>query len=320
MGGELLDDNSKMRVLVVGVGAIGSVYLAFLTRAGHAAAGLVKKGRRVEKIRVEGIWGDFETPVRTVEDLLELDFEPELVILSVKSYDTERALEILEGLNWEGAYLLVAQNGYGNYEKAVSVLGEGKVILARVIFGSEVLEPGHIRITVCADDVVIGDPSGRIKESLLQDLASTFTEAGIPTRFEREVYKYLWDKIIYNSALNPLGALLETNYGSLAENPYTRELMDRIIEEIFDVLKAAKIETFWKSTEDYRKVFYERLIPPTAAHYPSMLRDVKKGRTEIDSLNGAVCELGRKFGVPTPTNEFITKMVKAKELIFRADR
>ncbi len=320
MGGELLDDNSKMRVLVVGVGAIGSVYLAFLTRAGHVAAGLVKKGRRVEKIRVEGIWGDFETPVRTVEDLLELDFEPELVILSVKSYDTERALEILEGLNWEGAYLMVAQNGYGNYEKAVSVLGEGKVILARVIFGSEVLEPGHIRITVCADDVVIGDPSGRIKESLLQDLASTFTEAGIPTRFEREVYKYLWDKIIYNSALNPLGALLETNYGSLAENPYTRELMDRIIEEIFDVLKAAKIETFWKSAEDYRKVFYERLIPPTAAHYPSMLRDVKKGRTEIDSLNGAICDLGRKFGVPTPTNEFITKMVKAKELIFRADR
>ena len=320
MGGELLDDNSKMRFLIVGVGAIGSAYLAFLTRAGHEAVGLVKKGRKVDRIKVEGIWGEFEVTVKTVESLRELEFEPDIVILSVKSYDTEKALETLKDLNWEGKYLMVAQNGYGNYERAVSLLGEGKVVLARVIFGSELIRPGHIRITVCADDVVIGDPSERIEEDFLRSLAEIFTKAGIPTRFEREVYKYLWDKIIYNSALNPLGALLETNYGTLAQNPHTREIMDRIIEEIFQVLKSASIETFWKSPEEYKKVFYEKLIPPTSAHYPSMLKDIKRGKTEIDSLNGAICELGRKVGVPTPTNELITKLVKAKELLSRADR
>ena len=153
-------------------------------------------------------------------------------------------------------------------------------------------------------------------ERFLKDLARIFTQAGIPTRFEREVYKYLWDKIVYNSALNPLGALLETNYGNLAENPYTRKLMDEIIEEIFRILEVAGIETFWKSSEDYKRVFYEKLIPSTATHYPSMLRDIKRGRTEIDSLNGAICELGKKFGVPTPTNEFVRRMVKAKELLY----
>ncbi len=320
MGGELLDDNSKMRFLVIGVGAIGSAYLAFLTRAGYEAVGLVKKGRKIDRIKVEGIWGEFQVPVKTVESLRELKFDPDVVILSVKSYDTEKALETLKDLNWEGKYLMVAQNGYGNYEKAVSMLGEGKVVLARVIFGSEVVRPGHIRITVCADDVVIGDPSERIGEDFLRSLAEVFTKAGIPTRFEREVYKYLWDKIIYNSALNPLGALFETNYGTLARNPHTREIMDRIIEEIFQVLKSAGMETFWKSPEEYKKVFYEKLIPPTSAHYPSMLKDIKRGKTEIDSLNGAICELGRKLGVPTPTNELITKLVKAKELLSGADR
>jgi len=305
-----------MRVLIVGVGAIGSAYLAFLTRAGHRVVGLVRRGR-IEKLRVEGIWGEFETPVRTIRDIKELDFEPELVILSVKSYDTEGALKTVQNLSWDRTYLMVAQNGYGNYEKAVSVIGEGRVLLSRIIFGSEVLEPGRVRITVCADDVVLGDPSGRIGEEVIRDLARAFSEAGIPTRFEREVYKYLWDKIIYNCALNPLGALLETNYGSLAGNPYTKELMDGIIEEVFEVLKVGGIETFWKGPEDYRKVFYERLVPLTADHYPSMLRDVKKGRTEIDALNGAICELGRKLGVLTPINELVTKMVKAKELIFR---
>jgi len=169
MGGEFLDGR-KVSFLVVGVGAIGSAYLAFLTRAGHRAVGLVKRGRKLDRIKVEGIWGCFETPVRTVESLRELTEAPHL----------------------------------------------------RVIFGSQLTEPGHVRITVCADDVIIGDPSGRIDEEILRELADLFTSAGIPTRYDRDVYCYLWDKIIYNCALNPLSALLRV---------HTRELMDRIIDE-----------------------------------------------------------------------------------------
>ncbi len=313
MGGELLD-GGKVNFLVVGVGAIGSAYLAFLTRAGHRAVGLVKRGRRLDRIRVEGIWGCFETPVRTVESLGELDEGPDLIILSVKSYDTESALQEIASLAGGETLLMIAQNGYGNYEKAVKVYGEGKVILSRVIFGSQLTEPGHVRITVCADDVVIGDPSGRLSKEILNRLADLFTSAGIPTRHEKDVYRYLWDKIIYNCALNPLSALLEVPYGALAENPHTRELMDRIIDEVFAVMEAGNIKSFWRSAAEFREAFYGKLIPPTAAHYASMLADLKKGRTEIDALNGAVCELGRRFGVPTPANEFVTLLVKAREL------
>ena len=313
MGGELLD-GGKVSFLVVGVGAIGSAYLAFLTRAGHRAIGLVKRGRRLDRIRVEGIWGCFETPVRTVESLRELDEVPDLIILSVKSYDTEGALQEIAGLAEDRTLLMIAQNGYGNYEKAVKVYGEGKVILSRVIFGSQLTAPGHVRITVCADDVVIGDPSGRLSGEVLNRLADLFTSAGIPTRHEEDVYRYLWDKIIYNCALNPLSALLEVPYGALAENPHTRELMDRIIDEVFAVMEAGNIKSFWRSAAEFREAFYGELIPPTAAHYASMLADLKKGRTEIDALNGAVCELGRRFGVPTPANEFVTLLVKAREL------
>ena len=322
MGGELLDDNKglEMRFLIVGVGAIGSAYLAFLTKADHEAVGLLKRGRSLEKIRVEGIWGDFEVKVRTVDDPEKVPFEPDVIVLSVKSYDTEEALRSVKGLVGDGTKILIAQNGYGNYEKAVEIFGEGKVILGRVIFGSEVIEPGHIRITVCADDVVIGDPSGKMDEDFLRDLADLFTKAGLPTRYEREVYKFLWDKIIYNCALNPLGALLEVNYGTLAENPYTKELMDNMVREIFAVLDNAGIETFWKDADKFLEVFYEKLIPPTSAHYPSMLADIRRGKTEIDSLNGAIVELGRKYGVPTPINSVITELVKAKESVRYLDR
>ena len=231
----------------------------------------------------------------------------------VKSYDTERALKDIEPLSKEKSLLMVAQNGYGNYEKAIRLFGKGKVILSRVIFGAKLLEWGHVRITVCGDDVVIGDPSGIMEEGFLKDLAKLFSKAGIPTRYERDVYKYLWDKILYNCALNPLGALFERSYGELAKNPYTKELMDRMIEEAFEALRANSIETFWKGPEDYKRHFYERLIPPTADHYPSMLEDVKRGKTEIDALNGALVELAKEKGLKVPTNEMIVKLIRAKE-------
>lgn len=304
-----------MRFAVVGVGAIGGTYLAFLSRAGHEVVGIVKRGRELDRIRVEGIWGEFETEVNTTSSPEGTGFIPEVIIVSVKSYDTDSALSLAKKIAGEESLILIAQNGYYNYEKAVDRFGKGRVILSRIIFGAEIVSPGHIKITVNADDVVIGDPSGVIEDRFLESLAELFTASGIPTRHEKEVYKFLWGKVIYNCALNPLGALLEVNYGSLVDNPYTKKLIDRIIEEIFEVQKAAGIESFWSSAEQYKDIFYNKLVPPTRDHFPSMLRDIKKGKTEIDALNGAVCDLGRRFGVDTPVNETITLMVKAKESI-----
>ncbi len=303
-----------MKFLVVGVGALGSTYLAFLSRAGYKAVGLLKKGKKLQSIKVEGIWGEFTQEIKAIDKLDALDFEPDITLLTVKSYHTTQALKDIEMLKDTKSLLMVAQNGYGNYERAIEVFGKGRVILARVIFGAELLEWGRVRITVCGDDVVIGDPEGIIEESFLKDLAETFSSAGIPTRYEGEVYKYLWDKILYNCALNPLGAIFETTYGRLASNVYTKELMDNILEEAFEVIKANTIPTFWQNVEEYKRHFYQRLIPPTAEHYPSMLGDVKRGKTEIDALNGALLELGRSKGITLPVNEVVVKLIKAKEL------
>ncbi|MCS7170930.1 MAG: 2-dehydropantoate 2-reductase [Aquificaceae bacterium] len=303
-----------MKFLVVGVGALGSTYLAFLTRAGYRAVGLLKKGKILNTIRVDGIWGSFEQEVKAVDSLELLDVEPDLILLTVKSYDTEEALKNIEPLRNSDSLLMVAQNGYGNYEKALKTFGEGRVILSRVIFGAKLIAWGHVRVTVCGDDVVLGDPLGVMDNKWLEHIAGIFKRAGIPTRHEKEVYKYLWDKILYNCALNPLGAIFERTYGELAENPYTRTLMDAVIEEAFEVIRACSISTFWNSSESYKKHFYEKLVPPTKGHYPSMLDDVRRGKTEIDALNGALVSLAREKGLLLPTNEFILKLIKAKEL------
>ncbi|MFN3814289.1 MAG: ketopantoate reductase family protein [Aquificaceae bacterium] len=301
-----------MNFLVVGVGALGSVFLSFLTRAGYRAVGLIRPNRCIKKIRVDGIWGEFEQEVKIIDSISKIDFKPDIVILSVKSYNTEEALQKVASFI-DGAYIMLAQNGYGNYEKAVNFFGKERVILSRVIFGAKLLSQGHVRVTVCGDDVVIGNPDRAMDKDFLIELSQILSKAGIPTRYEDEVYKFLWDKILYNCCLNPLGALFEVNYGKLVSNQYTMEVIDNVIEEAFNVLLAKGIETFWKSAEEYREYFYKRLVPPTAEHLPSMLEDIKKGRTKIDALNGAIVKLAKEVSLEVTTNELMVRLVKAKE-------
>lgn len=305
-----------MNILIVGVGAIGSALLAFLTKSGNRVQGLLREGRpELKYIEVEGIWGNFKVDVSTTSHLREVN-TPDLVILSVKSFDTEEALRRIKPVVSERTFILIAQNGYGNYEKAVEIYGEERVILSRIIFGAKRESRNKVRITVSADDVIVGNPSPKVNSEKVKEVVEILKKSGIPTRYERDVYKYLWDKIIYNSALNPLGALLEVNYGYLAQNSGTRSIIDNIVKEIFCVLDAKGIETFWNKAEDYLEHFYNRLVPPTAEHYPSMLEDIKKGKTEIDSLNGAIINLGDDFGLETPVNRTVVGLIKAKEQLY----
>ncbi len=309
-----------MRVLLFGLGALGTVYSCLLKNMGHEVVGLdreiVVAGIKEHGVQVEGIWGDHKAQLdQLVTDSKELEASHfDLVILTVKSYETGEVCRQISGLVGPDTYLFLAQNGYGNYEAAAEHIPEGRIILGRVIFGAETLAWGHSRVTVIADDVLLGSPAHLIDLPILEKYAQIFNTAGIPTRASEEVMKYVWAKIIYNSALNPLGAILEVAYGQLAANENSKSLMDEIIKEIFAVLAAIGQETPWANAEAYLQAFYGQMVPATVLHHASMLQDILRGRrTEIDALNGAVVELGKAYGVKTPVNEVVVAMLKAKE-------
>lgn len=311
-----------MNVLVYGLGALGTVYSCLLKKSGHRVVALVRDDRaqliREQGVRVTGIWDEhsarLDRVVTGVNQAKEEKFD--LVLMTVKSYATGDAARAIAGLASPGTLVVLLQNGYGNYESAAAFIPRDRLVLARVIFGAETIAPGESRVTVIADEVVLGSPDDTVNGETLENLAAVFSQAGIPTRTSCDVMKYVWGKIIYNSALNPLGALLNVEYGKLAEIEHTRTLMDRVINEIFELLNAIGQDTFWPDADAYRKDFYEQLVPATAAHHSSMLQDILRGRrTEIDALNGAVVTLGKKYGVPAPVNEVITRMLKAREQV-----
>ena len=308
-----------MNIAVVGLGALGIAFATFLKNSGNTVFGITKEKylKNFEKntVRVKGIWGDHTANLDGIySDPSQIKENINLVILTVKSYDTEKALNQIKPIVGKETLILIAQNGYGNYEKAVEIFGKDKVLLSRVIFGSKIVDKNSVEITVSADDVRIGDPSKTIPEKKVLNIVETIRKSGIPASFAPDVYQILWDKILYNCALNPLGALLECSYGDLAENKYTRQIMESIIKEIFLVTKANDIKLRWENPEEYIKHFYQNLIPPTKKHFPSMFYDLKSGKkTEIDALNGAIIKLAQKKGIKAQTNETITLLIKFKE-------
>ncbi len=309
-----------MKVLIYGLGAVGIVFATFLKEKGHTVYAITKekylKDINENTVCVKGIWGEHIAKLdgiySSVKDLPEKDFN--VIILSVKSYDTETAVKDLKSIVKESTFLILAQNGYGNYETAKEYIPAKNILLARVIFGSKVLKLACAEITVNADDVVIGQPENLADENRVKNIVEEIKKAGIPARYSPEVYQILWDKILYNCALNPLGAILECSYGDLASNEETRRIMNKIIIEIFKTAKLHKIKLKWKTAKEYIDFFYSKLIPPTKDHFPSMYYDIKAGkRTEIDALNGAIVKLAKERKLQVPVNETITRLIKFKE-------
>ena len=309
-----------MNILVFGLGALGTVYAASLKAAGHKVYAITKerylKDLGSGKVRVSGIWDSREAVLDGIftdtGPLLEKEID--LVILTVKSFDTAHAVRQIKDLVKGDTLVLISQNGYGNYETASLVLGREHVLLARVIFGARIIEVGYSEVTVIADDVKIGQPDEMVEEKRIVEIADAIRRAGIPASYARDVYGLLWDKILYNCALNPLGAIIGCSYGTLADHEGSRHIMDRLIDEIFEVTGVHGIILRWESPQAYKDHFYGKLIPPTREHYPSMYYDINAGkRVEIDALNGAIVRLARKKGIQVPVNETITDLIRTKE-------
>jgi 2-dehydropantoate 2-reductase len=138
--------------------------------------------------------------------------------------------------------------------------------------------------------------------------------AGVPTVSVEDIMPVLWTKILYNVALNPLGALLRQNYGALAADPDVRPIMNRAIEEAFAVARALRVALPYSNAAEYQKAFYQQLIPPTASHRPTMLHDLHvRGRTDIAALNGRIVELADRLGLEAETNRMLTRLIVAAE-------
>ncbi|MBI1318576.1 MAG: 2-dehydropantoate 2-reductase [Candidatus Hydrogenedens sp.] len=319
-----------MRIGIIGAGAIGSCVGGFMTQAGHEVHLLGRPAHlhaiQSQGLHIAGIWGDHRvTALHCHSDAGTMPHgELDLVLITVKSYATREAAAIAAQLAGPGTLVCSYQNGLGNADVLAEDIDPARVVAARAIYGVRVTEPGAIEVTVIAQPTALGshrpDIAGPDTIARVEAIAAAMNDAGLPTVAVDDIAPVLWAKVTYNCALNPMSALLDVPYGRLPEIPETRGVMDQVIDEIYAVAAAMQIRLQPTSADEYRALFYERLVPPTAAHYASMREDLLHGRrTEIDALNGAIDDYGKQHGVDCPVNRMLANLVRAREAVLGAN-
>jgi 2-dehydropantoate 2-reductase len=305
-----------MRYLVMGAGALGSVFGGLLQHDGQSVA-FIGRGAHFDHLTtrglaIEGIWGKFRVGPVASPSVSAGAYD--VILLCVKSFDTQEACRRVKGLLAPQGLVVSVQNGLGNLEIIAREFGPERTVGARVIFGAQIIRPGVVRVTVYAEPVLVGPLVPNHPQASLAQVAADLDRAGIPTRQVDDIMTHLWGKVLYNCALNPLGTILGVPYGALGDHPQIRGFMRRIIEEIYQVAGAKGIPLGHADAATYFNFFIDNLVPATADHRPSMWQDLQAGRrTEIEALNGAICRYGEAFGVATPYNDAVSRLVRFLE-------
>ncbi len=315
---------NPLNILIVGAGAIGSVFGGLLAYIGHKVTLLGREkymdAVRENGLRITGLFGDkivknIATAIAP-EEIAQMPYDA--ILITVKSYDTENAAVSASPFVGQDSLVISLQNGLGNAEILLEKFGESRVLAGRVIFGAEIPHPGTVDVTVFAEPVMIGSPDNSIPMRRIENICSEIDLCGVPCKPTDEIRKFIWSKALYNCALNPLSAVLGVPYGKLLDTESSRETMRKVVAEIFAVAERLGVEMFWEKPEEYIEVLFGRLIPDTAAHHSSMLQDIRAGRrTEIDSLNGAIARMGAECGVECPANAELAEKIKRLEKLAR---
>lgn len=316
-------DLSRPKYLIFGMGALGSIFGGFLQESGcyvtYVGRGEHFKAVLEKGLKITGIWGDHTISASEIDgfsDPTAIGGKFDVILLCVKSMHTDDAAGQAEPLLEKDGIMVSIQNGLNNWEAIANHVGEDRTVGARVIFGAEIPEPGLAKVTVIADKVLLGEPFGPVNRLLLETVKKDLNCAGIPTEqvSQEDIRSAMWVKVLYNSALNPLSAILEVPYGKLGQSPETRKIMRKVIKEIFQVMEKNGIVVPFKDSADYYRFFLEKQLPPTSEHHSSMLQDISSGRlTEIEALNGAISQDAKKLGVETPYNDFLTALIRFKQ-------
>lgn len=295
-----------MDVLIIGTGALGNLFAARLAQAGSQVTILGTWKEGLETIRRDGVQltdsngNEHRFQVHATDDPREcMGIQHALVL--VKAWQTERAaMQAAECLE-ENGLAVTLQNGLGNRETLIQHLGLSRVALGVTTTGATLLGPGSVKAGGDGTISVERHPSlGPLEEALHL--------ANFDVNVVDDAQSLAWGKLVINSAINPLTALLRIPNGQLLERPSAREVMAELARETARVAYAEGIDLPFSDPV----AAAEDVARKTAANQSSMLQDLLRGApTEIDAICGAVVTYGERHHIPTPANWHCWMLVRA---------
>lgn len=311
-----------MKILIVGVGAMGSRMAIYLSRAGHEVEALDAWTKNVQAIRENGLRAklngeevQIDLPVHSFDEYKKdgLNSKFDLVIFFVKSALLDSAVNMVKDEIGENTMALSLLNGLDHAKTLEKYLDKKNILIGNTMWTAGMDEPGHAVLE--GDGFISLGELAHTDESIsrAKKVAQMFTDAGLDGRYTEDIWKIIYLKACLNGVVNPLSAILEANMGQIIDGLGNLDLVHDICREFVAVAKAEGVDITEEETFEY--------VDPGVCndaiknHYPSMYQDlVKKGRqTEINYLNGAVWAKGQEYGIETPLSRMLTVLIHAKE-------
>ena len=297
---------NNQSILIVGTGAMATLFASRLTSAGVTVSMLSTWPEALTALRENGVrlvdanGQEQKSSVYATNDPREVR-DAKFVIVLVKSWQTERAAQQLTQCLADDGLAITIQNGLGNREILAAHLGESRVALGSTTSGATLLGPGLVKAGGEGKISIEAHPAlGPVEEAL--------KSANFNVEIVSDAKSLVWGKLVINSAINPLTALLQIPNGELLNRPTARALMRALAEETASVAKAEKIKLPFKNPGDAA----EDVARKTALNHSSMLQDVQRGApTEVDAICGAVVRTGKKHEIATPINHACWQLIQS---------
>ena len=291
-----------MNVVVLGAGAIGTLYGARLSATNDVT--LVARKEHVDRIRTDGVritgLEDATCRVNASTEVRALAGDA-VILLTTKVTGSEAAVRPIVDLVTPDTTIVCLQNGLNSEDIVAALVGSRCVVVRGIThFGATFVAPGVVALKAVGHTLLA--PSARSRQ-----IAQVLTESRLDGRVSDRMKDEIWRKLIFNCVVNPLTAMTRMEVGWISDerlNPLKHAIVDECVQVakkdgvVFDV--------------DFVRIVNDTFRP--SRNLSSMHQDLLRGkRTEIDYLNGAVVELGRKHGVPCPVNQSLVTMIRALE-------
>jgi len=293
-------------ILIVGTGALASLFAARLAQAGYSITMLGSWKAGLDALRTQGVrlldstGNEHQFPVHAIHDPRPCPGIKHALVL-VKAWQTERVAPQLRECLAEDGLAVTLQNGLGNRETLARSLGSSRVALGMTTTGATLLGPGRVRE---GGEGIISIE----RHQALGPVEEALRSAAFNINVVEDAQSLIWGKLVINAAINPLTAILRVPNGKLLELASAREMMKALAMEVSQVAAAENVALPFPDPA----AAAEDVARRTATNHSSMLQDVLRGApTEIDAICGAVVKIGQTHGVETPANWACWKLVKA---------
>lgn len=307
-----------MKIGIVGVGAMGSVYAALLASAGHEVWGVDSWAEHVAAINAKGLRltgksGDRTARLRATTDPREVG-PCELVIVATKARDVLQAAESARLMLQPGTTVLTIQNGLGSAEKVAAALGTDRVAIGVVGgFGASMKGPGEAHHNGM-ELVRLGELEGPATPRL-EAVAEVWRSGGFTVKTFDDIHQMIWEKLICNVGFSGPCAITGLTVGQMMADPDGWKMAGGCATEAWRVARARKIAVQIDEPVAYLRAFGEKV--PGAR--PSMYLDHLAGRpSEIDAINGAIPPAAAAVGLEAPLNTAIALLIRARESLLPA--